>query len=105
LTGLLVEGRRARADLRPGSLGEGRRPPPISRRSRRHGRCCQASFARAGPGPLDRIEIVANTLSDPADMKAMIRSLELCREIGNSAGISPFVKREVMPGSLARNAL
>jgi choline dehydrogenase len=57
------------------------------------------------PGPLDRIEIVANTLSDPADMKAMIRSVELCREIGNSAAISPFVKREVMPGSLARNAL
>jgi choline dehydrogenase len=26
--------------------------------------------------------------------------VELCREIGNSAPLSPFVKREVMPGNL-----
>lgn len=58
-----------------------------------------------GPNPSDPIEIVANTFSDPADMKALIRSVELCREIGNSAVLSPFVKREVMPGNLAGDAL
>ena len=26
--------------------------------------------------------------------------MELCREIGNSAALRPFVKREVMPGNL-----
>src|SRR5215469_12624086 len=51
-----------------------------------------------GPNPFDPIEIVANTLSDPADMKTLIGAIELCREIGNSAGMSQFVKREVMPG-------
>jgi choline dehydrogenase len=58
-----------------------------------------------GPNPSDPIEIVANTLADPADLKALIRSVELCREIGNSAAMRPFVKREVMPGKLAARAL
>ena len=34
-----------------------------------------------------------------------VRSVELCREIGNSAAMSPFVKREVMLGNLAEDAL
>jgi choline dehydrogenase len=38
-------------------------------------------------------------------MKALIRAIMLCREIGNSAMMSPFVKREVMPGNLAGHAL
>ena len=58
-----------------------------------------------GPNPSDPIEIVANTFFDPADMKALIRAVGLCREIGNSAAMSPFVRREVMPGNLAGNAL
>jgi choline dehydrogenase len=58
-----------------------------------------------GPSPSDPIEIVANTFSDPADMTAMIRAIELCREIGNSAGMSPFVRREIMPGNLKGGAL
>jgi choline dehydrogenase len=58
-----------------------------------------------GPNPSDPIEIMANTFSDPADMKALIRSVELCREIGNSAAMSPFVKREVFPGNLAGHQL
>ena len=53
----------------------------------------------------DPIEIVANTLSDPEDMKALIRAIELCREIGNSASMSQFAKREVMPGNLKGAAL
>jgi len=58
-----------------------------------------------GPNPSDPIVIVANTFSEPADMIAMIRAIGLCREIGNSAGMSPFVKREVMPGNLTGGAL
>jgi choline dehydrogenase len=53
-----------------------------------------------GPNPLDPIEIEANTLSHPDDVKAAIACVELCREIGNSAALRPFVKREVMPGNL-----
>jgi choline dehydrogenase len=58
-----------------------------------------------GPNPSDPIEIVANTFSDPADVKALIRAIALCREIGNSGAMSPFVKREVMPGNLTGRAL
>ena len=31
--------------------------------------------------------------------------MELCREIGNSAALRPFTKREVTPGSLKGAAL
>jgi choline dehydrogenase len=58
-----------------------------------------------GADPLDPIEIEANTLAHPDDMKAAIECVELCREIGNSAPLSPFVKREVMPGNLKGAAL
>jgi choline dehydrogenase len=58
-----------------------------------------------GPSPSDPIEIVADTLSDPADMKALIHAVAFCREVGNSSAMSPFVKREVMPGNLAGSAL
>ena len=53
----------------------------------------------------DPIEIEANTLAHPDDMKAAIACVELCREIGNSGPLSPFVKREVMPGNLKGAAL
>ena len=53
-----------------------------------------------GPDPTDPIEIHANMLSDPDDLKAAIAGVQLCREIGNSAALQPFVKREVMPGNL-----
>jgi choline dehydrogenase len=53
-----------------------------------------------GPDPRDPVQIVPNFLSDPDDVKAMIACVELCREIGNSAPLRPFAKREVMPGNL-----
>jgi choline dehydrogenase len=53
-----------------------------------------------GASPLDPFQIEANTFSHPDDLKAAIACVELCREIGNSAPLSPFVKREVMPGNL-----
>ncbi|HEY2402901.1 MAG TPA: GMC family oxidoreductase N-terminal domain-containing protein [Steroidobacteraceae bacterium] len=53
-----------------------------------------------GPDPEDPIEIHANTLEDPQDLEALMRCVEVCREVGNSAALRPFVKREVMPGNL-----
>ena len=58
-----------------------------------------------GTNPQSPIEIEANTLAHPDDMKAAIACVELCREIGNSGPLSPFVKREVMPGNLKGAAL
>jgi choline dehydrogenase len=58
-----------------------------------------------GPNPDDPIQIEANTLAHPDDMKAAIACVELCREIGNSAPLRPFMKREVMPGNLKGSAL
>jgi choline dehydrogenase len=65
----------------------------------------QGHLRITGPNPADPIEIVANTLSAPADINALMRSVELCREIGNSTAMSPFVRREVMPGNLAARPL
>jgi len=42
----------------------------------------------------------ARFLFDPKDVKALMRGVELCREIGNGAEMKSFVKREVMPGPL-----
>jgi choline dehydrogenase len=53
-----------------------------------------------GPNPDAPVQIEANTLSHPDDLKAGIACVELCREIGNSAALRPFTKREVMPGNL-----
>ena len=58
-----------------------------------------------GVNPRDPIAIEANTLAHPEDMKAATACVELCREIGNSAPLSSFVKREVMPGNLKGAAL
>jgi len=58
-----------------------------------------------GPNPHDRVQIEANTLSHPDDMKAAIACVELCRQIGNSLPLRSFTKREVMPGALEGGAL
>src|SRR5580704_11003237 len=58
-----------------------------------------------GPNPDDSIQIESNTLSHPDDLKAAVACVELCREIGNSAALRPFTKREVMPGNLRGAAL
>jgi choline dehydrogenase len=57
------------------------------------------------PNPDDPIQIEANTLSHPDHLKAAVGCVELCREIGNSAALRPFTKREVMPGNLRGAAL
>ena len=57
-------------------------------------------IALTGSNPLDPVQIDANLLSHPDDLKAAIACVELCREIGNSVPLRPFTKREVMPGHL-----
>jgi choline dehydrogenase len=58
-----------------------------------------------GTNPADPVQIEANTLSHPDDLKAAVACVELCREIGNSAALRPLSKREVMPGNLRGAAL
>jgi choline dehydrogenase len=58
-----------------------------------------------GPGPQDPVQIEANMLSHPDDLKAAIACVELCREIGNSAPLRPYTKREILPGNLKETAL
>lgn len=54
--------------------------------------------------PADGVVIDANFLSHPDDLKALLRGVALCREIGNAPELREFVKREVMPGRLALGA-
>jgi choline dehydrogenase len=58
-----------------------------------------------GHNPDDPIQIEANTLSHPDDLKAAVVCVELCREIGNSAALRSFTNREVMQGNLRGAAL
>jgi choline dehydrogenase-like flavoprotein len=58
-----------------------------------------------GSDPADPVRIEANYLSDPEDRKAVVACLGLCREIGNSSTLRPFVTREVIPGNLERPEL
>jgi choline dehydrogenase len=53
-----------------------------------------------GSNPMDPVQIETNMMSHPDDLKAAIASVQLCRQIGNSAALRPFAKREVMPGNL-----
>jgi choline dehydrogenase len=64
-------------------------------RPRSRGRICIS-----GPNPADPVIIDANMLADVDDMRAAVASVQLCREIVNSAPLRPFVAREVMPGDL-----
>lgn len=54
----------------------------------------------ASANPFDAPLIHANFLSTDTDMKAMLRCVEMCRDIGNSDFCAPFRKRECMPGDL-----
>jgi choline dehydrogenase-like flavoprotein len=53
-----------------------------------------------GAKPEDPILIDSQILSDPADLIAMRRCVELARDVGNAKGLERFVKREVMPTAL-----
>ena len=58
-----------------------------------------------GAKPEDPILIDSQVLSDPADLVALRRCVELAREVGNAAALRQFVKREIMPTALATAAM
>jgi choline dehydrogenase len=51
--------------------------------------------------PTEPLLVNANVLSDPEDLKAARVSVQIGREVGNAAPLSPFVRREVFPGDSA----
>ena len=53
-----------------------------------------------GADPGAPVKIFANALAEQRDRTALLRCVELCREIGNSGPMAAFNKREVMPGPL-----
>jgi choline dehydrogenase len=55
--------------------------------------------------PHEAPEIHANMLSDPRDLAALRRGMEIVRDLGNSEAMKPFVKREILPGPLTGEAL
>jgi len=58
-----------------------------------------------GPGPQDPLEIHANTLSDPDDLKAMVASIDFSRQIGAAVALRPFLNREMVSRGLKGSAL
>ncbi len=54
---------------------------------------------------VDPLRIEANFLSDERDVTALLRAIEICRDLGNSTALAPFVTRELMPGPLRGEAL
>lgn len=59
----------------------------------------------SGPAPTDPMRIRTNALSEPDDLKALVRGVEMCRDIGNDIAMEDFCGREVMPGNLRGSAL
>jgi choline dehydrogenase len=57
-----------------------------------------------GPRPTNPVMIDANMLQHPDDVNAAMACVDICREIGNSARLRPFVKREVIPGRRLRGS-
>ncbi|WP_024520442.1 GMC family oxidoreductase N-terminal domain-containing protein [Bradyrhizobium sp. Tv2a-2] len=58
-----------------------------------------------GPEPSDPVDIDANILSEPADIRAATRAVQLCRELGNSDAFREFTTQEVMPGECTDDEL
>jgi choline dehydrogenase len=55
--------------------------------------------------PRDAMEIHANMLTDPRDLAALRKSMEITRALGNAEAMKPFVKREILPGPVEGEAL
>lgn len=60
----------------------------------------QGSIHLTGPDPGDPVRIEANYLNDPQDLEDLMSGVKFVREIGNSAPLRPFAKREIAPGSI-----
>jgi choline dehydrogenase len=55
--------------------------------------------------PLDGVDLDWNPLGDPEEMRVLEEATRLCREIGHSAPLRPFVKRELLPGPITGREL
>jgi choline dehydrogenase len=53
-----------------------------------------------GPDPANPVRIDANYLDDPQDLGDLIAGMNIARQIGNSAALRSFTRREVAPGAL-----
>ncbi len=60
----------------------------------------RGSLHLTGPDAHDSIRIDANTLSDPADLRAARATIEIGREMAHAQAFRPLLKREAMPGEL-----
>jgi choline dehydrogenase len=58
-----------------------------------------------GARPEDPILIDSQFLSDPADLLALRRCVELAREVGNAQAMRDFVRREIMPAASTTAAI
>ncbi|HVJ40159.1 MAG TPA: GMC family oxidoreductase N-terminal domain-containing protein [Dongiaceae bacterium] len=58
-----------------------------------------------GANPSDPVDIDTGILSDPADLKAAMACVRLCREIGNARAFDSLRKGEIVPGNLRGAAL
>jgi choline dehydrogenase len=86
------------AQINPPAEGWGLAPGIVRPKSR-------GSIRLTEVNPDDSILIEANTPSHPDDRKAALAAVEISREVGNSAALAPYRKREVMPGNLKGAAL
>jgi choline dehydrogenase len=55
--------------------------------------------------PREAPEIHANMLANPRDLAALRKGMEITHALGNSEAMKPFVKREILPGPIADDAL
>jgi choline dehydrogenase len=63
-------------------------------------------YLRLRSGSPDELpEIHANLLADSRDLVALRKGMEITRQLGNSAAMKPFVKREILPGDVKGEAL
>jgi choline dehydrogenase len=60
----------------------------------------RGSIHLTGADPTDPVRVDPNYLDDPQDLRDLIAGLGMAREIGNSAPLRPFARREITPGSL-----
>jgi choline dehydrogenase len=54
----------------------------------------------ASADPDDPVRVIHNGLSNREDLARSVKCVERMRELGNSAALRPYAKREVMPGNL-----
>lgn len=53
----------------------------------------------------DPVRIHANTLSHPDDLADALKSIEICRELGNAPAFKGLVTREALPGRLGKREM